>query len=561
MATQEELYQALRNAHAAGDTAAATKLAAYIRTQQAAPAATPETSLVDDIKQGAGNLAAGLVRGAGSIGATLLYPIDKATDLIKGDRGPNITGLVTGKQPLSRNEERRQAMDEGLQMMGADPSSLLYKGGKLGGEIAGTAGAGGLVANGLTKLAPALAAAAPNVVNAIRTGGMAAPGANVATRALGGGIAGAASAGLVNPEDTLTGGIVGAALPPALKTVGAVGSALGSTARKAIAGGGVSPEVAALAKRAQELGIDIPADRLVQSKPLDALASALNYVPFSGRAATEANMGTQLNQALSRTFGEHSSNVTQALRQAESKLGGQFDSFLKSNTVAMDQQFLADLADSANKAAKELGSDGANIIAKQVDEIVSKAANGTIDGQAAYNIKKTLDRIGNRNSPEAWYAIDLKKKLMEALNRSVGPDKAQEFATLRQQYGNMLDLQKLAKNGVDGEVSVARLANMRDINNQPMQELADIAAQFVKAREGQHGAMQRAVVGAGAAATGGLPGLLGGATIGRGLNSALNSKTARGLLMGEPTALGLLAPPEALQQFGYRASPLLLGGR
>lgn len=560
MATREEIYDAIRNADKAGDSEAVRKLGAYLQTMPSAQPAAP-TSLTDDIKQGVGNIAAGAVRGAGSIGATLLWPIDKATDLIKGDRGPNITGLVTGKQPLSRNEERRKAMDEGLQMMGAEPDSLLYKGGKLGGEIAGTAGAGGLVANGITKFAPAVAEMAPSVINAIRTGGMSAPGANIATRALGGGVNGLVSAGLVNPQDAISGGITGAALPPALAMAGKAGSAVGGLAKRALAGGGVAPEVAALAKRAEELGINIPADRLVQSKPLDALASALNYVPFSGRAATESKMGTQLNQALSRTFGENSPNVTQALRQAESKLGGQFDQFLKGNTVAMDQQFLHDLADSANKASKELGSEGAGIIAKQVDEIVSKAANGTIDGQAAYNIKKTLDRIGQRNSPEAWYAIDLKKKLMEALNRSVGPEQAQQFSTLRQQYGNMLDLQKLAKNGAEGEVSVARLANMRNINNEPMQELADIAAQFVKAREGQHGAMQRATVGAVTFGAGGLPGLLGGAAIGRGLNSGLNSKTARGLLMGEPTALGLLAPPEALQQFGYRASPLLLGDR
>ncbi len=32
--------------------------------------------------QQAGNLGAGLIRGAGSIGATLLYPVDKITDMV-----------------------------------------------------------------------------------------------------------------------------------------------------------------------------------------------------------------------------------------------------------------------------------------------------------------------------------------------------------------------------------------------------------------------------------------------------------------------------------------------
>jgi hypothetical protein len=37
-----------------------------------AQASKPEPSMMDSVKQGAGNAVAGLVRGAGSIGATLL---------------------------------------------------------------------------------------------------------------------------------------------------------------------------------------------------------------------------------------------------------------------------------------------------------------------------------------------------------------------------------------------------------------------------------------------------------------------------------------------------------
>ena len=92
-----------------------------------APAAQPKpSSTMDDIKQGAGNLAAGAVRGAGSIGATILWPWDKAQDMYHGDRDANLTSAVTGKQPLSRNEERRAAMDEGLRTMVAEPVLVLY---------------------------------------------------------------------------------------------------------------------------------------------------------------------------------------------------------------------------------------------------------------------------------------------------------------------------------------------------------------------------------------------------------------------------------------------------
>ncbi len=519
-------------------------------------------SFGDRVKQQLGNIVGGAVRGAGSIGATILYPIDKIGDMMDSANGVSDTGLrglVTGEKRLTRNEQRRQDMTEALRELGAEPDSLAFQAGKLGAEVAGTLGTGGAVANTLARV-PGVAVAAPNVLAAIRTGGMtagSAPGlTNTLARVAGGAISGGASAGIVNPDDALTGAAIGGALPIATRIAGAAGNAIGG----AIRGGGVSADVAALARRAQELGIEVPADRLVNSKPLDAVASALNYVPFSGRAATEARMSEQLNRAASKLIGQDSPNINKALRAAGDDLGTKFDSTLRSTGVAFDKQLLDDVASVFNTAERELGSDALKPIASQVDELVSKGASGVIDGQAAYNIKRTLDRIGRSNSPAAFHALELKGVLMDALNRSLGPEGAQAFAQTRQQYGNMLALEKLAKNGVDGEISVARLANLRNINNGPLQELADIAAQFVRSREGQHGAMQRAVIGAGTAATAGPVGLISGAALGRGANAALNSNAARNFVLSEPNAL-LNLSNRGVAQFGYQAAPVLAADR
>jgi hypothetical protein len=513
-----------------------------------------------DFFQNLGNLFAGGARGAGSIGATAVAPYDMAKDAMAGK------GLS-----LESNNLRRQAMDDGLQAMGAQPDSTLYKVGKLGGEVAGTLGAGPAVATA----AKALPFVSPTVVNAIRTGGMsagpAAPGfmagvQNLATRGAGGAITGGTAAGMVDPQSAGLGAAIGGALPGLTQAAGAVGKSVGAGLR----GSGVTPEVAALADRAKALGINVPADRIVNSRPLNAMAATLNYVPLSGRAGTEHAMSQQLNTALSRTFGQDSSNVTQALRAASGDLGGKFDRVLQSNTVKVDPQFMTELADATNKASRELGSDGASIISKQVDDIISKAGTGQIDGQAAYNIKRTLDRIGNRNSPESFYARELKKALMGALDRSLGPQEAQAFAGLRRQYGNMLALENLAQNGAEGGISAARLGNMKNIGNPDLQELADISAQFLKTRESPHGAMQRLMIGGVASTAGGvgaLPYIGATAAAGRVANTALNSDTLRSIVMRQPGAqqnalMRFLNDPR-LQELSYQAAPVLgtAGGR
>ena len=194
----------------------------WLASQQAkTPAAmSPEEWLASQpttaqrVGQQIGNAAAGLVRGAGSIGATLLAPRDALEGFIARQMGA----------PELAPQDRRQAMTGALEQMGADPDSLAFQGGKLASEVLGTAGAGGGLANIISNVAPRAAAAAPGVIQAMRTGGLSAPGANIATRAAGGAISGAATAGLANPEDALAGAAIGGALPVGVKVAGQTGN-------------------------------------------------------------------------------------------------------------------------------------------------------------------------------------------------------------------------------------------------------------------------------------------------------------------------------------------------
>lgn len=215
--------------------------------------------------QDAGDTMAGLVRGAGSIGATLLAPVDMAARALNNGKPINIGGIDIAGQ------DRRAGMDSALGMMGADTQSLPFQAGKLTSEVAGTLGVGGVLAGGARA-----AGAAPSVVNALASGGFVTGRAPVnalgrvgdaALRAGAGGAGGAVAAGLVNPGDVVEGAAIGAALPGVIRSLGAAGQAVG----KAVKSG------SAEAKAVQRMRAALEADPAALAK----LAAARELVPGS----------------------------------------------------------------------------------------------------------------------------------------------------------------------------------------------------------------------------------------------------------------------------------------
>jgi hypothetical protein len=208
-------------AQSSGFDATAARASGY-SDQEIIDYVTPKTTFGQDIR----NLIGGAVRGAGSVGATLLAPIDIAARAMNKGQPINIGGYNIAGQDRRAGMTAALANPDLFLLGGADPESTMYNIGKFGGEIAGTAGAGGMLARGLSAV-PAVASRVPGLIEALRSGGMAGP--NIGTRAAGGAVAGGASAGLVNPEaeDVGTGAVVGAVAPNVLKVVGEAGRRMG----------------------------------------------------------------------------------------------------------------------------------------------------------------------------------------------------------------------------------------------------------------------------------------------------------------------------------------------
>lgn len=282
-----------------------------------------------------GNLLAGALRGAGSIGATLMTPIDAAA------RAAGIQNDFIGRA------DRRDAMDQALKTMGADTDSLAYGAGKIGAEVAGTAGIGGALAKGLTF--------APKLASAVASGGMLAPGANMATRMAGGAITGGASAALVNPDDIEMGSAIGAALPPVIKGAGVLGSKVAGKVNEAflsdnaaaarkiatLAGANSRGEVeavrAALATpRPSNIGVDLTVPQILQTEGISQLQRNLQNIGEHSISQKLTAQQRAMQDALNRVapVGDTVQNVAQ-------DVGNSIAQFAKAGEAAKSKQVSA----------------------------------------------------------------------------------------------------------------------------------------------------------------------------------------------------------------------------
>jgi hypothetical protein len=293
------------------------------------------------------------------------------------------------------NPERRAGMDGGLQSLGAETDSWMYKGGKLAGEIAGTAGAGGVLARGASAV-PGVAAAAPNLLNAIRTSGMTAGTgnslANFATRAAGGAVTGGASAGLVNPEDAGVGAAIGGAAPAVLKAAGMAGGSV----NRLLTGPAQPADTVQAVKAARELGYVIPP---TQAKP--TLTNRL-LEGFAGKLTTAQNASAKnasvTDGLAAKALGlAPDVKITPDVLNSVRKTAGQaYENIRGAGTVSTDAAFDKSVTDIAAKYKTAVpsfpGLGKTNMHGGAVDEIADLVK--AMQTSKQFDASETIDAIG-----------------------------------------------------------------------------------------------------------------------------------------------------------------------
>lgn len=454
MATLDQLSAALVKADAAGNSADAKAFADEIRKMRTA--AHDESG---GFMQGVGNVTAGAVRGAGSIGATIMRVL------------PNALGGDTAQE----NADRRTSMDQALQSFGAQPDSLAYKGGKLAGEIAGTAGAGGVLAQGVTRLAPAAVIAAPRVaqlLEALNTGGFTLGGtagttfagkaADLGIRAAGGAVSGGAQAGLIDPNEVGVGAGLGAALPVGVQGIGKAAGLVGNAVRfvkqpaethlanKLAQSLGMSPQdlAAALKQTGPNMlpGYQATVPQILQNPVTSQLQRTLKTAGANGLGDAE-----RVQQSAYRAALERVAPIDLTTQDAAQRAGSAIQSYaIPARAEAgkrVSQAF--DAVDPFSESALHLPIDE---MKAQSAKYLGEGTFGT--GSKAAQAIATAERVGTMELPAVTAAPAGKTQSLEQAVRSIGGIKPSEYLageikSLTNQQSGTTGL--VSKNGRDAE--------------------------------------------------------------------------------------------------------------
>lgn len=494
----EELSRAvaaLQAADAAGDTAAATELAGFIRQRQAGATVPQEgTAPARDAQSKAIRAVAAPIAGFGNSAAeTLASPAEL---FWAGARKLGLSDRPAGQATETMKRLLMPTRDGGQRFEAETTGEKLLEGaGKgvadAGAFLAPAAGAARLgAAGGLTQRVGAAAAAQPV--------------AQAAVGAIGGGVGEATDSPLAGGAAALT-----AAVAP---------SAIRSTIGRAISpirpGPGMSAaERNRLAQAAEAEGLRLDPGQLTGSKPLNTTMAVLKEMPLTGMADDVARQQAAFNRAVLRRAGEPNADAAtpEVIDGAFRRLGGEFERLASRTTVRIDTpQVRGDLQDVVDNYLQNLGTDQANIFRNKVRSILDEGP--AIPG-ATY--QKARSRLGAQaksvagTDPELSQALrGLRDTLDRAAEASItDPILRQAWQRTRRQYANLKTISKAVSSGsagaASGDISGAQLwgaqkagtgADQMARGSGDLNELARIGQAFVKPQTPNSGTAQRGMI-------------------------------------------------------------------
>lgn len=362
-------------------------------------------------------------------------------------------GLLKGLTDFGAMSEAGRRSFLGSDMPQAQSSEEAFK--ALGGES---------LPKGGGRIGEAVGSAISNPINYLGPGGPLAKLFGGAASAVGGELAGQATAGTkAEPYARVAGSLIGGQVPmlPA-RALGAV------TPRP------ISAERQASVNVLRGEGVEPTAGDITGNKALKRAEGSLGDAPLAGGRNTEAKerINEQFTRAALRRVGENANHATpDVIDRAFTRIGHEFDDLAATHTAQIDPQYVNEIAQ-AQREYNHLFVDPMRrpIVENVVDHAINQiiAGGGRMEGDTYQAVRSRIDRMRRsyqqRDPDVADFLMDVRESLDGVMERSIArnnPADLGRWQEARRQYRNMLPLERVVTGGgeaaASGIISPARL--------------------------------------------------------------------------------------------------------
>ncbi len=222
-----------------------------------------------------------------------------------------------------------------------------------------------------------------------------------------------------------------------------------------------SPEIAALAKKAEELGIELRPDMLANNRIAKFIGEALEQVPMSGSKAEQRQIA--FNSALAKIIGDDSKAkrlTPDVFDRAMSASGEKIGQISKETPISVDSDLRAQFNARVIEAAKFETTDVARIVSNYVQEIDALTVNGVMPGEAFRNLNSKIGKQmrGTENGDLKNALYELQQDMHDALEKNISsPERLAELKDARLKYAMAKTIEPLVAKAKGGDISPAGL--------------------------------------------------------------------------------------------------------
>lgn len=278
----------------------------------------------------------------------------------------------------------------------------------------------------------------------------------------------------------------------------------------------VDPLVAALAKKAGDLGIKLNAAQLTGNKALQYADSALDFIPSSSTAQHEFKDGQRKawTKALMQQGHETADNAApEAMGAMKDRISSIYEDVAGRNSVVVDDLLKRDLASVNDELMGRIPVNQKGIVKSYLKDFNTAPTGAEISGKQYQDIRSMLDKQAKafKNSDPATHEAlkSIRQAADDAMERSLNnPNRIggnpSDLANWKQANKDWMVMKNVegAVDPLTGQVSPAKLLNSmarKDANrviygkgDQELTDIAKVGKQFITPKTSDSGTAQRA---------------------------------------------------------------------